>query len=103
MKDKDVYAGGFKIETQKQINATFLRLMNDTDELTQQRDELTQQRDELTQQRDELTQQRDELTQQRDELTQQRDELTQQRDDLLNSTIWRATKPLRTLVHVFKR
>jgi hypothetical protein len=89
MKDKDVYAGGFKIETQKQINATFLRLMNDTDELTQQRDELTQQRDELTQQRDELTQ--------------QRDELTQQRDDLLNSTIWRATKPLRTLVHVFKR
>jgi hypothetical protein len=68
MKDKDVYAGGFKIETQKQINATFLRLMNDTDELTQQRDELTQ-----------------------------------QRDDLLNSTIWRATKPLRTLVHVFKR
>ena len=75
MKDKDVYAGGFKIETQKQINATFLRLMNDTDELTQQRDELTQ----------------------------QRDELTQQRDDLLNSTIWRATKPLRTLVHVFKR
>jgi hypothetical protein len=73
------------------------------DELTQQRDELTQQRDELTQQRDELTQQRDELTQQRDELTQQRDELTQQRDALLNSTIWRLTKPIRHLINFFKK
>jgi hypothetical protein len=66
-------------------------------------DELTQQRDELTQQRDELTQQRDELTQQRDELTQQRDELTQQRDVLLNSTIWKLTKPLRILIETFRK
>jgi hypothetical protein len=63
----------------------------------------TQQRDELTQQRDELTQQRDELTQQRDELTQQRDDLTQQRDAILNSTIWRATRPIRWFVSQFKR
>jgi hypothetical protein len=57
---------------------------------------------ELTQQRDELTQQRDELTQQRDELTQQRDELTQQRDEMINSTIWRVTKPLRNVVNLLK-
>jgi hypothetical protein len=78
-------------------------LTQQRDELTQQRDELTQQRDELTQQRDELTQQRDELTQQRDELTQQRDELTQQRDEILNSTMWRATKPIRWFVNLIKR
>jgi hypothetical protein len=78
-------------------------LTQQRDELTQQRDELTQQRDELTQQRDELNQQRDELTQQRDELTQQRDELTQQRDDLMDSTIWKVTKPLRNIVNFFKR
>ncbi len=59
--------------------------------------------DGLTQQRDELTQQRDELTQQRDELTQQRDELTQQRDVILNSTIWKATRPIRWFVNQFKR
>ena len=52
--------------------------------------------------RNELTQQRDELTQQRDELTQQRDELTQQRDELLNSTIWKATKPIRWFVDLIK-
>jgi hypothetical protein len=78
-------------------------LTQQRDELTQQRDDLTQQRDELTQQRDELTQQRDELTQQRDELTQQRDELTQQRDKILNSTIWRTTRPIRWFVNQFKR
>jgi hypothetical protein len=44
----------------------------------------------------------DELTQQRDELTQQRDELTQQRDELLNSTIWKATKPIRWIVNLIK-
>ena len=79
------------------------QLTQQRDELTQQRDERTQQRDELTQQRDELTQQRDERTQQRDELTQQRDELTQQRDVILNSTIWRATRPIRWFVNQFKR
>ncbi len=51
----------------------------------------------------ELTQQRDELTQQRDELTQQRDELTQQRDELLNSTIWKATEPIRWFINLIKR
>ena len=49
--------------------------------------------------KDELTRQRDELTRQRDELTRQRDELTRQRDELLDSTIWRATKPIRILIH----
>ena len=33
-----------------------------------------------------------------DELTQQRDELTQQRDEILNSTIWRMTKPIRWFI-----
>jgi hypothetical protein len=78
-------------------------LIQQRDELIQQRDEATQQRDELIQQRDELTQQRDEATQQRDELTQQRDELTQQRDELLNSSIWRLTKPVRDLIKLLKR
>ena len=58
---------------------------------------------ELTQQHQELTQQHQELTQQRDELTQQRDELTQQRDELVNSTIWRATKSLRSSINFFKK
>jgi adenylate kinase family enzyme len=44
-----------------------------------------------------------ELTQQRDELTQQRDELTQQRDEILNSTIWKTTKPIRQLLNMFNR
>jgi len=43
------------------------------------------------------------IRQQHDELTQQRDELTQQRDELLNSTIWRATKPIRWFVNLIKR
>ena len=37
------------------------------------------------------------------ELAQQRDELAQQRDEVFNSTIWRATKPLRSLINVTKR
>ena len=82
MNDKDLFAVGFKVETQKQLNLTFLSFMKMSDELTQQRDELTQQRDELTQ---------------------QRDELTQQRDELLNSTIWRVTKPIRWFVNLIKR
>jgi glycosyltransferase involved in cell wall biosynthesis len=55
--------------------------------------------DELSQ----LTEQRDELTEQRDELTEQRDELTEQRDELLNSTIWKVTQPIRTLINLFKK
>ena len=49
-----------------------------------------------------LSSARDELTQQRDELTQQRDELTQQRDELRNSTIWKATKPIRRFANLIK-
>ncbi len=78
-------------------------LIQQRDELIQQRDELSQQRDELIQQRDELIQQRDELIQQRDELIQQRDELIQQRDELLDSTIWKVTKPIRSIVNLFER
>jgi hypothetical protein len=33
----------------------------------------------------------------------QRDEITQQRDELLNSTIWRVTKPIRWFVNLIKR
>jgi uncharacterized coiled-coil DUF342 family protein len=103
------FSKGFEIETQKQINITILKLMDEFDKIVLQRDELTQQRDELTQQRDELTQQRDELTQQRDELTQQRDEIAhdlaltrEARDNLINSTIWKVTKPIRWTVNLFK-
>jgi FkbM family methyltransferase len=38
----------------------------------------------------------------KNELTQQRDELTQQRDSLLNSTIWKLTKPIRVIIELFK-
>jgi len=48
MNDKNLYADGFKVETQKQINAAFLSLLIERDQLTQQRDQLTQQRDQLT-------------------------------------------------------
>jgi hypothetical protein len=44
-----------------------------------------------------------ELIQQRDQLIQQRDQLIQQRDELLNSTIWKFTKPLRALINFVKR
>jgi hypothetical protein len=44
-----------------------------------------------------------ELIQQRDELIQQRDELIQQRDELMNSRIWKSTKPLRALINFVKR
>ena len=108
----EIYLDGFGFYTNShndETNSLILtpeeidELTQQRDELTQQRDELTQQRDELTQQRDELTQQRDELTQQRHELTQQRHELTQQRDELINSTIWKLTKPLRVLINFVKR
>jgi hypothetical protein len=62
-----------------------------------------QERDVLTQERDVLTQERDVLTQERDVLTQERDVLTQERDVLTNSTIWRATKPVRRVVAWIKR
>jgi hypothetical protein len=65
-------------------------------------DALTQERDALTQERDALTQERDALTQERDALTQERDALTQERDALKNSTIWRATWPLRKIRNVLK-
>jgi hypothetical protein len=55
----------------------------------------TQERDVLTQERDVLTQERDVLTQERDVLTQERDVLTQERNALIQSTIWRASKPIR--------
>lgn len=35
--------------------------------------------------------------------TQQRDELTQQRDELVNSTIWKTTKPIRRFLSLLKR
>ena len=64
-------------------------------------DVLTQERDVLTQERDALTQERDVLTQERDVLTQERDVLTQERDALITSKIWRVTKPIRWLAHLF--
>jgi hypothetical protein len=36
-------------------------------------------------------------------LFRQRDEVTRQRDELLNSTIWKATKPIRWFIHLIKR
>ena len=36
-------------------------------------------------------------------LTEQRDQLTEQRNELVNSTIWRLSKPLRNLINFFKR
>ncbi len=63
---------------------------------------VAQQRDELAQQRDELAQQRDELAQQRDELAQQRDELTRQCEAIVNSRIWRASKPIRIFKEFMK-
>ena len=66
-------------------------------------EELRQQEELLVQQSTRLIQQRDELTQQRDELTQQRDELTQQNYRLLNSTIWKVTKPVRVIVNFLRK
>jgi len=36
-------------------------------------------------------------------VTHQRDELTHQRDELLNSTIWKISKPLRSIINYFKK
>ena len=71
--------------------------------LTEQRDQLTEQRDQLTEQRDQLTEQRDQLTEQRDQLTEQYDALNQQYKLIIESTMWRATKPLRFLISRIKR
>jgi FkbM family methyltransferase len=93
----------FLLNANRELVTSIEQLQTLRDDLTQQRDDLTQQRDDLTQQRDDLTQQRDDLSQQRDDLSQQRDDLSQQRDALLNSTIWKTTKPLRSFIRYFKR
>jgi hypothetical protein len=54
----------------------------------------------LTLERDEIAADRDRITL---ELTSVRDQLTFERELLLNSTIWKATKPLRSLIELFKR
>jgi hypothetical protein len=50
-----------------------------------------------------LTAERDGLTAERDGLTAERDGLTAERDALINSTIWKATKPVRRVVAWIKR
>ena len=51
---------------------------------------------------DEIMAQRDEWRQQRDQIAEDRDSITQDRDDLLDSTIWKATKPVRWVIRIFK-
>ncbi len=57
----------------------------------------------FAQQHDQLAQQHDQLAQQHDQLAQQHDQLAQQHDGLLNSTIWKLTKPLRVIIDLFKK
>jgi hypothetical protein len=64
---------------------------------------ITEERDGLTAERDGLTAERDGLTAERDGLTAERDGLTAERDALINSTIWKATKPVRRVVAWIKR
>jgi hypothetical protein len=82
-----------------------------TKELTSERDQVAADRDritkELTSERDQVAADRDritkELTSERDQVAADRDRITGERDDLLNSTIWRATKPIRWFANLFKR
>ena len=86
-----------------QISGERDRIAGERDQISGERDQLTIERDDLTTERDQLTTERDQLTIERDDLTTERDQLTIERDNLLNSTIWRATKPIRWFVNLFKR
>jgi FkbM family methyltransferase len=59
--------------------------------------------EELTQQNVQLTQERDSLGQQHEQLTREYEQLNQHQHGLLNSTNWRASKPLRIIVDLFKK
>ena len=91
--------------------AAVLKLSLERDEIVVDRDRITQH---LTSERDQIASEKDQMGIERDqikidsdritlELISERDQLSLERELLLNSTIWKATKPLRSLIELFKR
>jgi hypothetical protein len=78
-----------------------------TKELTSERDQVAADRDRIAGERDQISEEREritkELTSERDQVAADRDRIAGERDDLLNSTIWRTTKPIRWFANLFKR
>lgn len=72
-----------------------------------ERDQIKNDRDliarKLTSERDRIAGERDEIAADRDQLNVELNQLTSERDQILNSTIWRSTKPIRWFVNLFKR
>lgn len=75
------------------------QIKNDRDLIARK---LTSERDQIAGERDRIAGERDEIAADRDQLNVELNQLTSERDQLLNSTIWRATKPIRWFVNLFK-
>ena len=92
----------------QELRSSLVLSVLELDQIAAERDrikhELTTELDQIAAERDRI---KHELTTERDQIAAERDrikhELTTERDQLLNSTIWRATKPIRWFVNLFKR
>ncbi len=83
-----------------QVAADRDRIAGERDQISGECDRIAGERDQIAADRDRITQ---ELTSERDQVAADRDRITSERDDLLNSTIWRAAKPIRWFANLFKR